>query len=212
MPAIDIQGPAGRLEALLEAGASPCFAALVCHPHPLHGGTLHNHATHRLARAARAAGGASLRFGFRGVGRSAGRHDGGRGEVEDALAALDFLAARFPGLPCLACGFSFGAHVALAAAPRHPGVTGLLLAGLVVRPRPDVPRDLGPLLAWPGRAAVLQAEHDELSSPDEVRAALAPSAGSRLLVAVEGAPHLFTGRLDELQREAEEAFDWLLGP
>lgn len=210
MGSIDIPGPAGRLEALLEEVPAPRFAALVCHPHPRYGGTMHNHATYRLARAVRAAGGASLRLNFRGVGRSAGAYDHGRGEVEDAAAALALLAERWPALPRLACGFSFGAHAAVAAGLRDPGVAGLLLAGLVVVKRDDVPRDLAALRATPRPAAVVQAELDEFGAPEAVREALAGSAGERLLLPVAGATHLFEGRLDALQAAAEEGARWLL--
>jgi len=211
MGSIDIAGPAGRLEALLEEVPAPRFVALVCHPHPRFGGTMHNHATYRLARAVRAAGGHSLRLNFRGVGRSAGAYDHGRGEADDAAAGLALLAARWPDLPRLACGFSFGAHAAIAAGLRDPGVGGLLLAGLVVVKRDDVPRDLAALHDTPRRVAVVQAEHDEFGAPEAVRAALAGSAGERLLVPVAGASHLFDGRLDELQAAAEGAARWLLG-
>ena len=212
MAAIDMQGPAGRLEGLLEEpDRSPRFAILVCHPHPLQGGTMHTHAVYRLARGARDASGISLRINFRGVGRSAGQYYGGRGEVEDAAVALALLADRYPDLPRIACGFSFGAHVALAAAPRAPGVTGLLLAGLVVLPQDDVPRDLSPLLDWPGPAAVIQAAGDQFGSPAEVRAALAKSAGPRRLAEVPEATHLFLEDLDLLEWETKVACRWLLG-
>src|SRR5258706_104046 len=89
-------------------------AAVVCHPHPLHGGTMHNHVTYRLAQAWRDAGVACVRFNFRGVGRSTGAHDEGRGEVDDAAAALDWLAQQTPGVPLYASGFSFGSRAALA--------------------------------------------------------------------------------------------------
>lgn len=209
MGSVDIAGPAGRLEALLEEVPAPRFAAVVCHPHPVFGGTMHNHATYRLARAARAAGGVTLRFNYRGVGRSAGAYDHGRGEADDAAAALSLLAERYPALPRLACGFSFGAHAAAAAGLRGQGVAGLLLAGLVVVKRDDVPRDLAPLVATPRPVAVVQAEHDEFGAPEAVRQALAGSAGERLLLPVAGATHLFEGRLDELQAAAEAGLRWL---
>jgi alpha/beta superfamily hydrolase len=210
MGSIDIAGPAGRLEALLEEVPAPRFAALVCHPHPLFGGTMHNHATYRLARALRAAGGASLRLNYRGVGRSAGAYDRGRGEADDAAAGLALLAARWPGLPRLACGFSFGAHAAVAAGLRDEGVAGLMLAGLVVVPRDDVPRDLARLVATPRPVVVVQAERDEFGAPQAVGDALAGSAGERLLLPVAGASHLFEGKLDELQQAAEDGARWLL--
>jgi alpha/beta superfamily hydrolase len=210
MAAIDLEGPCGRLEGLLEEVAAPRFAAVVCHPHPLMGGTMQTHAVHRIARAMRLAGGTSLRFNYRGVGRSEGRYDRGRGEADDAGAALGFLAARLPGLPRLACGFSFGAFAALAAGPRDPGVAGLLLAGLALAPIPDLPRDLGPLRALALPVAVVQAEHDQFGTPAEVRAALAGAAGPRRLAEVKRATHLFTEALDDLQLEAEAAAGWLL--
>ena len=101
---VDLTGPAGRLEGLLESPGSPRFAALVLHPHPLLGGTLHNHATYQIARAARLAGGASLRIQFRGVGLSQGKHTGGPGEVADARAALLWNLQECPVDVTLRCG------------------------------------------------------------------------------------------------------------
>ncbi len=209
---LDLQGPAGRLEAQLEASPSPAFAALVCHPHPRFGGTLHNHATYRLAKAVRAKGGDALRFNYRGVGRSAGTYGGGDGEAEDAAAALAWLARERPGLPLLSCGFSFGAWMAILAGGPDPRVSGLLVAGLALR-APDLAR-----FRESGRArdvekplAVVQAERDEFGTPTDVEAALAGSRGPRRLVSVPGATHLFTEQLAALQREAEAALEWLLG-
>jgi len=137
---IDLEGPAGRLEGLLDDAPGAPFAAIVCHPHPRFGGTMLNRATHRLAKAVQARGGAALRFNFRGVGRSAGAYDGGTGEAADAAAAIDWLARERPGLPLLACGFSFGAWMALLAGGFDARVGGLLLAGFALRAA-----DLGPL-------------------------------------------------------------------
>jgi alpha/beta superfamily hydrolase len=210
MAAIDLHGPVGRLEGLLEEVATPRFAALVCHPHPLMGGTMQTHAVHRVAKAVRLAGGISLRFNYRGVGRSEGQYDRGLGEADDAEAALALLAERYPALPRLCCGFSFGAFAALAAGPRDPGVRGLLLAGLALNPVPDLPRELTPLRALGLPVAVVQAEHDQFGSPDQVRAALAGSSGPRRVAEVKRATHLFTEALDDLQLEAESAAGWLL--
>ncbi|MBI2895558.1 MAG: alpha/beta hydrolase [Deltaproteobacteria bacterium] len=204
---LDLAGPAGRLEAILAEpeGAAPRFAAVVCHPHPLFGGTMHNHATYRLARALVSRGGVTLRFNFRGVGRSEGAHDEGRGEVDDALAAVAFLSDRHPSLPRWATGFSFGARIALEAARRDPGVSRALVLGLAVRATPhEFVRDL------PLPVAVIQAEHDELGTPYEVRDLLAGSAGPRRVTVVPGASHLFTEDLDALEREVGEAAAWLL--
>lgn len=210
MPQVDLKGPAGRIEALLEEVPGARFAALVCHPHPRFGGTMHNHATYRLARAARAAGGATLRFHYRGVGRSAGEYAGGPGEVEDARAALAHLRALDPARPLLACGFSFGAWVAAECAGA-PGVVGLVLAGLALRSaeleglrRPERVRGV------PHPLAVVQAQGDEFGTPAEVRELLAGSAGPRRLAAVPGATHLFAEDLEGLEREAGAAFAWVL--
>ncbi|MGA3098556.1 MAG: alpha/beta fold hydrolase, partial [Bryobacteraceae bacterium] len=106
-----IAGPAGRMEALLEEPEedAPRLAAVVCHPHPLYGGTMHNKVVYRMARGLRRAGAAVLRFNFRGVGRSAGSHGNLVGEIEDARAALAWLRQRYPDLPFSLAGFSFGA-------------------------------------------------------------------------------------------------------
>lgn len=212
MPQLDLAGPAGRLEALLDDAPDATFAALVCHPHPRFGGTMHNHATYRLARAVRARGGAALRFNYRGVGRSAGSYAAGDGEADDARAALDFLAAERPGLPLLSCGFSFGAWMALQAGGAAPGVRGLLLAGLALR-APDLERfrESGRVRDVERPVAVVQAEADAFGSPSEIEAALAGARGPRRLAVVAGATHLFTEDLPGLQREAEAAIDWLLG-
>lgn len=209
---LDLAGPAGRLEALLEEpprGAR--FAAVVCHPHPRFGGTMHNHATYRIARAIRARGGATLRFNYRGVGRSAGGWDRGAGEADDAGAALGWLARERPALPRWACGFSFGAWMAVLAGARDPGVPGHLLAGLALR-APDLShlRDAARLREIARPIAVVQAAGDAFASPGEIRAALEGSSGPRRLAVVDGATHLFDGHLDALEREAEASMDWLL--
>jgi alpha/beta superfamily hydrolase len=110
-----VPGPAGRLEALLEEPESgePSEACLVCHPHPLFGGTMHNKVVYRTARGLRRSGSVVLRFNFRGVNLSEGVHDEGHGEVEDARAALQVLRERYPDLPYALAGFSFGSRVAL---------------------------------------------------------------------------------------------------
>src|SRR6185436_4885280 len=117
MPAIaDLTGPAGPLEALLDEPVSPPRAvAVFAHPHPQYGGNMHTKAVYQGAKGLARAGCAVLRFNFRGVGRSQGEFDKGEGEVADFRAALDYIAARYPGVPLWAAGFSFGAWVALEA-------------------------------------------------------------------------------------------------
>ena len=202
---LDLEGPAGRIEALHEEPPSPRFAALVLHPHPLYGGTMHNHATYQIAKAARMEGGATLRMNFRGVGLSDGSHAGGEGEVADAAAALAWLGQRHPGLPLVAGGMSFGAWVALRAGCADPSVRGVLVAGLAVRSfRLDFVR------ACEKAIASVQAEHDEFGVPGEVRALLDAPGRRRRFLAVSGATHLFLEDLPDLQRAARSAWAWLV--
>jgi alpha/beta superfamily hydrolase len=208
---VDLAGPAGRLEALLEGSDDAAFAAVVCHPHPALGGTMHTHAAYRLAKAVVARGGAALRFNFRGVGRSAGSYDAGRGEAEDARAALAWLARERPGVPLLSCGFSFGAWMAVLAGGEDPEVRGLLLAGIALRAAGlEDFRETGRLREVAKPVAVVQAEHDQFGAPAEVEDAVQGSRGPRRVAVVRGATHLFVEDLAGLQREAEAAIDWLL--
>jgi uncharacterized protein len=208
---LDLAGPVGRLEALLEEVPGARFAALVCHPHPQFGGTMQNHATHRLARAVRTQGGTTLRFNYRGVGRSEGSYDRGRGEADDARAALSHLRRLGPARPLLLCGFSFGAWISVLAAGEE-GVVGLLLAGLAVRSAElDSLRDPARVRTVPLPVAVVQAELDEYGTPPEVERVLAGSSGPRRLAAVHGVTHLFSGGLPALEQEAGAAVEWLRG-
>ena len=126
-----IDGPAGKLEALLEEpeDRDPRHAVLVCHPHPQHGGTMHNKVVYRIARGLRRAGAVVLRFNYRGVNLSEGKYDHGIGEVEDARAALAVLRSRYPGLPFSLAGFSFGSRIILKLGCETPGVSRLIAAG-----------------------------------------------------------------------------------
>ena len=145
-----IPGPAGRLESLLKEpeAADPRYAALVCHPHPLYGGTMHNKVVYRMARGLRKTGAVVLRFNFRGVNLSEGEHAHGVGEIDDARAALDFLKARYPELPWMLAGFSFGSRVALRlGCSLQPSPQRVLAAGFPTR-RED--------LAYLARAACLK--------------------------------------------------------
>src|SRR5579871_4179844 len=127
-----LQGPAGRLEALLNAGAAHAtHAALVCHPHPLYGGTMHNKVVYHAGKALNDFGFPVLRFNFRGAGLSEGEHDAGRGEKQDVQAALDWLKNEY-GLPIVFAGFSFGAAVGLRVACPDPAVKALISLGTPV--------------------------------------------------------------------------------
>lgn len=201
---LELAGPAGRLEALLDQPEDPPrAAALLCHPHPLQGGTLHTHAVFRAMRALRDEGAAVLRFNFRGVGRSEGAHDFGQGERDDARVAFGELGARFPGLPALCGGFSFGAWVGLAVGA-SAGADGLLGIG--------VPCELyrfDELEGNPLPKAFIHAERDQLTTTAQIEAVVARTQPARLWI-VPGASHLFTEALDAYEDAAREAARWLL--
>ena len=188
----------GHLEALLrEPAGPPKGAAVVCHPHPLHGGTMHTKAVYRAAQALSEAGLVALRFNFRGVGTSTGSYDEGVGEQEDLSAALDWLSARNADLPIVAGGFSFGSRVALTVGATDPRVVALLGMGLPVDL--DERYDFS-FLADAGKPVlVVQGENDEFGAGEAVEAALAPLGAHVTLVRVPGADHYFTDRLDELR-------------
>lgn len=165
---------------------------------------MHTHAVHRIARAARDRGVSTLRFQFRGVGLSAGTHDGGRGEQEDVRHALAWAAARAPGEPLLLAGFSFGARMALAAGCGEAAVKGLLVAGLADRASAEAARSCPKPLAW------IQAERDEFLPAAEADGLLRGSPAPRRASVIHGTSHLFAAALDELERQAAAAFGWLL--
>jgi len=128
-----LSGPAGNLECLLEEpDEAPVESALVCHPHPQHGGTMHNKVVYRLARGLRKSGCVVLRFNYRGVNLSEGKYDFGIGETEDARACLRELQSRYPDLPLLASGFSFGSRVALRLTSQEPAVRRVIAVGYPV--------------------------------------------------------------------------------
>lgn len=185
-------GPAGRLEGLWkEAAGARLGSAVFAHPHPLHGGTLHNKVVFRAARALAAAGYGTLRFNFRGVGLSQGRRDAGRGEVEDFRAALDE-AQRLGGLPIVAGGFSFGAAAALRAIAGDGRVVALIAAGL------PVATESGADLPRPGVPSIFLAGERDAFGPPALLGGLAAD-GSEIVV-VPGTDHFFEGKLDELEQ------------
>ncbi|MBI4890388.1 MAG: alpha/beta hydrolase [Acidobacteria bacterium] len=188
-----LEGPAGRLEAVLEEPESgpPREAALVCHPHPLHGGTLHNKVVHRLARGLRRTGCVTLRFNFRGVNLSAGAHDHGVGEVDDARAAISFLKHRYPALPLTVAGFSFGSRVALQC---HQGARRVLLAGF-----PTVNQQFSILDRCPLPRIFLHSTNDALGPRPEMEALFQRLWGPKQLHWIEAADHFFAGALDAFE-------------
>jgi len=196
----DLAGPAGRLEAILMSpDQEPVAAAVVCHAHPLHGGVMHFKPVFRAAKALQAQGVAALRFNFRGVGRSEGVHDHGAGEQEDARAALGELERRFPGLPLLLGGFSFGSSIALRVAARDERVRAVFALGYPLARSSDT----APLAAVLQPRLFVQGERDEFGPGPALRALVEPLPPPRELVVVAGADHYFTGRLDPLQQALE---------
>ncbi len=175
--------------------AAPVAAGVVCHAHPLHGGVMHFKVVFRAAKALQQQGLAVLRFNFRGVGRSQGRHDEGRGEQDDVRAALDEMERRFPGLPLVLGGFSFGASMALRVGAAEERVRALFALGLPWRRPEDA--------AFAGRRIVprlfVQGEKDEFGTGEEARRFLAGVPPPRELVVVPGGNHFFEGHLESLQ-------------
>ena len=192
-----LQGPAGKLESILDVpgDAEIVGAAVVCHPHPQHGGTMHNKVAHTLARAFVRSGFETLRFNFRGTEASEGQYDDGIGELDDAIAALDWMRERRPAGPLWLAGFSFGAAIAIRAAVKVE-VNGLVsVAPAVSRFANDIADQ--PKCPW----LVVQGDEDELVDIGETLAWLnALEPGPELLL-LAGAEHFFHGRLTDV-REA----------
>jgi uncharacterized protein len=193
-----LEGPVGRLEAILwtptRAGVPP-LAAVLCHPHPLFGGTLHNKVVYQAAKSLDALGIPVLRFNFRGAGMSAGEHDRGIGERGDVRAAIDFLAAEYPKIPLLLGGFSFGSWVGLSVGCEDSRVQELLALGIPVNSS-----DFNYMESCAKPKLIVQGTNDEFGSWEKVESVVARMAGETRLYFVQGADHFFTGHLDELDR------------
>lgn len=191
-----LEGPAGRLEAILwtpRAKVRPPLAAVVCHPHPLFGGTMHNKVVYQAAKSLDALGIPVLRFNFRGAGLSAGKHDRCRGEQRDVGAALDSLAAQFPGVPLLLAGFSFGSLVGLRVGCEDPRVSHLIGLGI-----PLNSSDFSFLDQCNKPKLFVQGSDDEYGAIEKVKTLIASLRGDNHLVVVEGADHFLAGKLDKL--------------
>jgi alpha/beta superfamily hydrolase len=194
----------GQLEALIREPPAAVAAAVVCHPHPRGGGTMNNNVVYRLAKALVDQGVATLRFNFRGVGASTGTHAHGIGEEEDARDALDFMRARHPALPLWMAGFSFGARVGLSVGARDTRVEKLIGVGLALKMF-----DYGFLASSAKPKAIIQASEDEYGAREAIEAAVAEMGEPKRLWIVDGATHLFPGRLDPFEAAAREAVDYL---
>jgi uncharacterized protein len=202
-----LEGPAGKLEALLNQGAPDAsHAALVCHPHPVYGGTMHNKVVFHAMKALNSFGFPVLRFNFRGTGLSGGEHDYGNGEVEDARTALAWLRAQY-GLPIVFAGFSFGAAVGLRAACTDPSVAAILSIGTPVAPVDERGKyDFGFLRGCGRPKLFLSGAQDQFGPRAELERIVNEAAPPKRLILLEGADHFFAGHLLQY-RAAIEA--WL---
>ena len=191
-----LDGPAGMLEALLEEPdeAPLTEACVVCHPHPLFGGTLHNKVVYRIARGLRRRGTAVLRFNFRGVGGSTGTHAEGVGEIEDARAALAWLRARYPDVPYALAGFSFGARVILNLGCSLGDARRLIAAGVPTRAG-----ELSMLTTCTVPKFFVSSTHDQYAPAAELDALIANAAPPKQLIWVRAEDHFFAGALDALE-------------
>ena len=197
---LSLDGPAGRLEALLNLGAANAgYTALVCHPHPLFGGTMHNKVVFHAMKALNGLGLPVLRFNFRGVGTSAGEHDHGHGEQQDVRVALDYLAKRF-GKPIVFAGFSFGAAIGLRAAVPHPEVVALAALGLPVN-ADGREYTYGFMDHCDKPKLMLSGGQDEFATAAQLEKVFARLAEPKRLVIVPEADHFFTGHLETLRAE-----------
>jgi uncharacterized protein len=211
--ALDIPAPHGILDGLLrlpdtspDAPETPRMAAVVCHPHPQFGGTMHNKVVFRVAQALVDLGMPTLRFNFRGVGRSTGAYDEGRGETDDVRAALDALAGRYPGVPLLLAGFSFGSWVGLPVGCADPRVTHLLGAGVPVS-----------LLSTDALAGcvkpklIVQGALDQYGPQPDLEAWYARLPDPKRLTIIPNADHFFTHQQTELYEAIIAGVDEMAG-
>jgi len=198
-----LEGPAGRLEALLEEpeNGEPREAALVCHPHPQHGGTMHTKVVYRIARGLRSAGAVVLRFNYRGVNLSEGEYAHGEGEFEDARVALNYLRGRYPNLPFTLAGFSFGSRIVL-----KLGCEGVRLGAMTARRViavgfPTTYKDNAYLDGCAIPKIFVQSTHDQYGPVSDLEPLVSSLAEPKKLVLVDAADHFFAGALDRLEHE-----------
>lgn len=202
-----IPGPAGQLEALLEEPEhqAPIEAALVCHPHPLHGGTMHNKVVYRMARALRHAGRVVLRFNYRGVNLSAGEHAHGQGEIEDARVCLEELRRRYPHLPVMVGGFSFGSRIALKTALANPDLTRIIAVGY---PTTYKNRTYINEIGIP--KIFIQSTHDVHGPRQDFEPFFEALPEPKRLIWVEAVDHFFRDALDAYEQVVEKSVSDLL--
>jgi hypothetical protein len=206
-----LEGEAGRLEAVLNLGIPDApYACVVCHPHPLFGGTMHNKVVFHAMKALNAFGFPVLRFNFRGAGSSAGEHDYGRGEIADTRVALDYLAERF-STPIIFAGFSFGAAIGLRAAAPHPRVNALISLGTPVNAEG---REYSYALLEESEKPklLLSGDKDEFATPAQLEQIFANAAEPKRLLIIPEADHFFSGHLEEMRNALGDWVRELVGP
>ena len=221
MPRLDLNGPAGPLEALLDEPATtgsigpdgianPGFAGglraavVFAHPHTQHGGTMHTKVVYQAAKALSRIGCAVLRFNFRGAGASAGTFSNGPGEVQDFRAALDAMQEKYPGAPLWGAGMSFGSWVATTVGAEDSRVSTVLGIAL-----PVTHYDFGPIEHSTTPKFFIHGEFDELCPLKDVRAFYARAAEPKELIVIDAADHLFDGKVGEVVGAVEDLLgDW----
>ena len=192
-----LEGAAGKLESLLEEPESPATGiCLVCHPHPLYGGTMRNKVVHRIARAVRRAGSVVLRFNFRGVGSSEGVHDDGVGELEDARRLMEWLRARYPGLPYSVAGFSFGSRIALRLGCSLPGTQRVIAVGF-----PTKKGEFDYLKTCAVSKIFVHSTIDEYGPREELETRYREFAEPKQIHWIEGGDHFFRDDPDGLEEK-----------
>ena len=199
-----LAGPAGRLEALLEEPEQAASGiALVCHPHPQHGGTMHNKVVYRVAKGLRRSGHVVMRFNYRGVNLSEGEYAHGEGELHDARIALDVLASRYPELPLTLAGFSFGSRIALrmGCAPdgtiadlNQPGARRVIAVGF-----PTVYKDRSFLENCTVPRIFIQSTRDQYGPVEELRPLVEALPEPKQLIWIDAEDHFFAGALEQLE-------------
>jgi alpha/beta superfamily hydrolase len=194
---VNVPSPLGHLEGILkpeEEGSQPRYVSIVCHPHPLYGGTMHNKVVFKVAQTLHGMNIPALRFNFRGVGRSSGTYDEGRGEADDVRYALEFMSRRYPGVPAIIAGFSFGAFVGIRVA--------------AVDDRVQVMIGLGTPARWFGDDTLqgcykpklfIHGTQDELAPYEQTQRWFEQVPPPKSMIAIPGADHFFQNRLDEVQ-------------
>ena len=194
---VNIPTALGHLEGILkpvEEGVQPEYVGLVCHPHPLGGGTMHNKVVFKTAQTLQALQIPALRFNFRGVGHSTGTYDEGRGEMDDTRYALEFLSRRYPGVPAIIAGFSFGSYVGLRVGADDDRVHALIGLGVPARSF-----DGNTLQNAHKPKLFIHGTEDELAPYELMQQWFEQVPAPKRLATIQGADHFFQGRLDEVQ-------------